>query len=181
MGAHSLGYKPLSRFPRDQIVPTENDMYYRRQFLQGHVHDMGAAMLGGVSGNAGLFGNANDLAKMMQMFLNGGSYGPRRYLQKGTVDRFTTRYNTEEDNRRGLGFDKPVTWEEDEGPACNDASPLSFGHSGFTGTLAWADPEHELVYIFLSNRVHPDMGNNRLIDMNVRTEVQQVVYNALMQ
>jgi len=180
MGAHSMGYKPLSRFPGEQIVPTENDMYYRRQLLQGHVHDMGAAMLGGVSGNAGLFGNANDLAKMMQMFLNGGSYGPRRYLQKATVDRYTARYNWEEDNRRGFGFDKPVTWEEDEGPACPSASPLSFGHSGFTGTLAWADPEYDLVYIFMSNRVHPDMGNNKLIDMNVRTEVQQVVYNAIM-
>jgi CubicO group peptidase (beta-lactamase class C family) len=181
MGAHSLGYKPLDRFSREQIIPTENDMFYRRQLLHGHVHDMGAAMLGGVSGNAGLFGNANDLAKMMQMYLNSGWYGQRRYLQKATVDLFTSRYNTDEDNRRGFGFDKPVTWEEDEGPACNDASPLSFGHSGFTGTLAWADPEHDLVYIFLSNRVHPDMGNNRLIDMNVRTEVQQVVYQALMQ
>jgi beta-N-acetylhexosaminidase len=181
MGAHSLGYKPLNRFPRESIVPTENDMYYRRQLLQGHVHDMGAAMLGGVSGNAGLFGNANDLAKMMQMFLNGGWYGPKRYLQKSTVDRYTSRYNLEEDNRRGLGFDKPVTWEADEGPACNDASALSFGHSGFTGTLAWADPAYDLVYIFLSNRVHPDMGNDKLIEMNVRTEVQQVVYHALME
>jgi CubicO group peptidase (beta-lactamase class C family) len=138
-------------------------------------------MLGGVSGNAGLFGNANDLAKMMQMFLNKGSYGKRRYIQEATLDRFTSRYNTEDDNRRGFGFDKPVTWEEDEGPVCNAASPLSFGHSGFTGTLAWADPEYDLVYIFLSNRVHPNMGNNKLIDMNVRTEVQQVVYQALMQ
>ncbi len=183
MGAHSLGYLPLDRFSRDQIVPTENDNYFRRQLLHGHVHDMGAAMLGGVSGNAGLFGNANDLAKMMQMFLNGGWYGQRRYLRKATVDRYTSRYNTrdEEENHRGFGFNKPVTWEEDAGPACNSASPLSFGHSGFTGTLAWADPEYELLYIFLSNRVHPDMGNNRLIDMNVRTEVQQVVYNALMQ
>ncbi|MCK5067823.1 MAG: serine hydrolase [Bacteroidales bacterium] len=182
MGAHSLGYKPLSRFAREQIVPTENDISYRRQLLQGHVHDMGAAMLGGVSGNAGLFGNANDLAKMMQMFMNGGWYGNRRYIQQSTLDLYTSRYNTtEEENRRGFGFDKPVTWEVDEGPACNDASPLSFGHSGFTGTLAWADPEFDLVYIFLSNRVHPDMGNNLLIDMNVRTEVQQVVYKALMQ
>jgi len=181
MGAHSLGYKPLSRFSKEDIVPTENDIYYRKQLLQGHVHDMGAAMLGGVSGNAGLFGNANDLAKMMQMFLNGGSYGNRTYIQKATLDRYTMRYNTVEDNRRGFGFDKPVTWEEDEGPACNSASALSFGHSGFTGTLAWADPEHDLVYIFLSNRVHPDMGNNKLIDMNVRTEVQQVIYQSLMQ
>jgi len=180
LGAHSLGYKPLSRFPRERIVPTENDMFYRRQLLQGHVHDMGAAMLGGVSGNAGLFGSANDLAKMMQMFMNGGSYGQRRYINEATLKLYTSCYNCEEENHRGFGFNKPVFWEEDAGPACNSASPLSFGHSGFTGTLAWSDPEYDLVYIFLSNRVHPDMGNNKLIDMNVRTEVQQVVYNALM-
>jgi CubicO group peptidase (beta-lactamase class C family) len=179
LGAHTLGYKPLSRFPRERIVPTENDNYFRRQLLHGHVHDMGAAMLGGVSGNAGLFGSANDLAKMMQMFLNGGTYGQRRYIRQSTLDRYTSCYNCEE-NHRGFGFNKPVYWEEDAGPACNSASPSSYGHSGFTGTLAWADPEYELLYIFLSNRVHPDMGNNRLIDMNVRTEVQQVVYNALM-
>jgi len=181
LGANTLGYKPLSRFPRERIVPTENDMSFRRQLLQGHVHDMGAAMLGGVSGNAGLFGSANDLAKMMQMFMNGGSYGNRRYIQKSTLKLYTSCYNCEEENHRGFGFNKPVYWEEDAGPACNSASPSSFGHSGFTGTLAWADPEYELVYIFLSNRVHPNMGNNRLIDMNVRTEVQQVVYNALLE
>jgi CubicO group peptidase (beta-lactamase class C family) len=180
MGAHTLGYKPLSRFPRERIVPTENDMFYRRQLLQGHVHDMGAAMLGGVSGNAGLFGSANDLAKMMQMFMNGGSYGQHRYINEATLKLYTSCYNCEDENHRGFGFNKPVFWEEDAGPACNSASPESFGHSGFTGTLAWSDPEYDLVYIFLSNRVHPDMGNNKLIDMNVRTEVQQVVYNALM-
>jgi CubicO group peptidase (beta-lactamase class C family) len=180
LGAHTLGYKPLSRFPRERIVPTENDMSFRRQLLQGHVHDMGAAMLGGVSGNAGLFGSANDLAKMMQMFLNGGSYGQHRYINEATLNLYTSCYNCEEENHRGFGFNKPVFWEEDAGPACNSASPSSFGHSGFTGTLAWADPEYELVYIFLSNRVHPNMGNNRLIDMNVRTDVQQVVYNALL-
>lgn len=179
LGAHTLGYRPLERFPRERIVPTENDMYFRRQLLQGHVHDMGAAMLGGVAGNAGLFGSANDLAKLMQMFLNGGSYGQRRYISQQSLDRYTSCYNCR-DNHRGLGFNKPVYWEDDSGPACNSASPSSFGHSGFTGTLAWADPEYELVYIFLSNRVHPDMGNNKLIDLNVRTEVQQVVYNALM-
>jgi beta-N-acetylhexosaminidase len=181
LGAHTLGYKPLSRFPRERIVPTENDMFFRRQLLQGHVHDMCAAQLGGVSGNAGLFGNANDLAKLMQMFLNGGYYGDRRYIKESTLNLYTTRYNYEEDNHRGLGFNKPVSWEEDAGPACNSASPESFGHSGFTGTLAWADPEYDLLYIFLSNRVFPDMGNNLLIDMNVRTDVQQVVYNALME
>ena len=179
LGANTLGYRPLSRFPRERIVPTENDNYFRRQLLQGHVHDMGAAMLGGVSGNAGLFGSANDLAKMMQMFLNGGTYGQRRFIRQSTLELYTSCYNCEE-NHRGFGFNKPVYWEDDAGPACDSASPSSFGHSGFTGTLAWADPEYELLYIFLSNRVHPDMGNNRLIDMNVRTEVQQVVYDALM-
>ena len=180
LGAHTLGYKPLSRFPRDRIVPTENDLSYRRQLLQGHVHDMGAAMLGGVSGNAGLFGSAGDLAKLMQMFLNGGSYGQRRYINEATLKIYTSCYNCDEENHRGFGFNKPVFWEENAGPACNSASPSSFGHSGFTGTLAWADPEFELVYIFLSNRIHPNMGNNSLIEMNVRTEVQQVVYNALL-
>jgi CubicO group peptidase (beta-lactamase class C family) len=141
---------------------------------------MGAAMLDGVSGNAGLFGSANDLAKLMQMYLNGGRYGQHRYIKESTIDLYTSCYNCEEENHRGFGFNKPVFWEEDAGPACNGASPQSFGHSGFTGTLAWADPAHELLYIFLSNRVHPDMGNNKLIDMNVRTDVQQVVYNALM-
>jgi len=137
-------------------------------------------MLGGVSGNAGLFGDANDLAKLMQMFLNGGTYGQRRYIREETLKLYTSCYDLENQNHRGLGFNKPVYWEEDAGPACNSASPLSFGHSGFTGTLAWADPAYDLVYIFLSNRVHPDMGNDLLIDMNVRTKVQQVIYNALM-
>ena len=179
LGAHTLGYRPLSRFSKERIVPTENDTYFRRQLLHGHVHDMGAAMLGGVSGNAGLFGSANDLAKLMQMFLNGGTYGQRRYIRQSTLERYTSCYNCPE-NHRGLGFNKPVYWEDDAGPASNGASASSFGHSGFTGTLAWADPDYELIYIFLSNRVHPDMGNNRLIDLNVRTEVQQMVYDALL-
>lgn len=179
LGAHTLGYKPLSRFPRERIVPTENDIIYRKQLLQGHVHDQAAAMLGGVSGNAGLFGAANDLAKLMQMFLNGGTYGQHRYIREETMKLYTACFNCEEENHRGFGFNKPIFWEEDAGPTCNSASPSSFGHSGFTGTLAWADPEFELVYIFLSNRVFPDMGNSKLIDMNVRTDVQQVIYNAL--
>ena len=181
LGAHTLGYKPLSRFPRERIVPTENDMFYRRQLLHGHVHDMGAAMLGGISGNAGLFGNANDLAKLLQMFLNDGSYGSENFIDSATIALYTSCFNCDQENRRGLGFDRPVTDEPDEGPACNDASSLSFGHSGFTGTLAWVDPAYDLVYVFLSNRVHPNQGNNLLIDMNVRTAVQQVVYDAIIQ
>ena len=180
LGASTLGYLPLSRFPESRIVPTENDLFFRRQLIQGHVHDMGAAMMGGVSGNAGLFSCANDLAKLMQMYLNGGWYGDRRYIEESTLKKYTSCYNTDETtNRRGLGFDRPVVDIPDEGPACNSASALSYGHSGFTGTLAWVDPEYELVYIFLSNRVHPNQGNNRLIDMSTRTAVQQVIYNAI--
>ena len=180
LGAETLGFLPLNRFPRERIVPTENDLFFRRQLLQGHVHDMGAAMLGGIAGQAGLFGNANDVAKMMQMYLNGGWYGETRYIDSATLVTYTSCYNCENDNRRGLGFDRPVTDEPDAGPACNDASPLSYGHSGFTGTLVWADPAHGLVYVFLSNRIHPNQGNTKLIDENVRTRIQQVVYDAMM-
>ncbi|MCK5135041.1 MAG: serine hydrolase [Bacteroidales bacterium] len=179
LGARTMGYLPLNRFPQERIVPTENDLFFRRQLLQGYVHDPGAAMLGGISGNAGLFACANDLAKMMQMYLNRGWYGERRYIDSATLATYSSCFNCDDENRRGLGFDRSVTDESDAGPACDDASPLSFGHSGFTGTIAWVDPAYNLVYVFLSNRVHPDQGNNRLIDMNVRTKVQQVIYDAL--
>jgi len=179
LGALTMGYLPLNRFPLKRIVPTENDLFYRRQLLHGHVHDMGAAMLGGISGNAGLFACANDLAKMMQMYLNGGWYGERRYIDSTTMAIYTSSFNGNEENRRGLGFDRPITTEPGEGPACDDASALSYGHSGFTGNLTWVDPAYDLVYVFLSNRVHPNQGNNKLIDMNVRTAVQQVIYDAL--
>jgi beta-N-acetylhexosaminidase len=181
LGAVTLGYLPLNRFPAGRIVPTENDLFFRRQLLRGHVHDPGAAMLGGVAGHAGLFGDANDLAKVMQMFLNGGRYGEDRFINSETLEIYTSCYDCENGNRRGLGFDRPVVDEPDEGPACNSASPLSFGHSGFTGTLAWADPAYDLIFIFLSNRIHPDQGNTKLIDENVRTRIQQVVYDALME
>lgn len=181
MGASSLGFLPLNRFPSERIVPTENDLFFRRQLIHGYVHDPGAAMLGGVSGHAGLFGSANDLGKMMQMYLNGGWYGEDRFIEKATLATYTSCYDCEDGNRRGLGFDRPITEEDDAGPACDDASALSFGHSGFTGTLVWVDPEYELVYVFLSNRVHPNQGNTQLIDNNVRTKVQQVLYNAIIE
>ncbi len=181
LGAHTLGYRPLKRFPPGRIVPTENDLFYRRQLLRGHVHDQSAAMMGGVSGNAGLFSNANDLAKMMQMYLNFGTYGGRRFIDSTTLAHYSSPQHPVKVNRRGLGFDRPVTWEEDEGPACNSASEKSFGHSGFTGTLAWVDPVYDLLFIFLSNRVHPDQANDKLIEMNVRTALQQAVYDALEQ
>jgi len=180
LGAETLGYLPLNRFPRERIVPTENDLFFRRQLLHGHVHDPGAAMLGGIAGHAGLFGSAHDLAKMMQMYLNGGTYGGDRYIDPEVLIRYTSRYSTCNGNRRGLGFDRPLPEEETgEGPTCGDASPVSFGHSGFTGTIAWVDPAYQLVYVFLSNRIHPNQGNTRLIEDNVRTRIQQVIYDAL--
>jgi CubicO group peptidase (beta-lactamase class C family) len=140
---------------------------------------MGAAMLGGIAGHAGLFGNAMDLAKMMQMYLNGGWYGERRYIDSATLATYSSCFNCEMENRRGLGFDRPITEEKDAGPACDDASSLSFGHTGFTGTMAWVDPANGLLYVFLSNRIHPNQGNSLLIENNIRTRIQQVVYDAL--
>jgi CubicO group peptidase (beta-lactamase class C family) len=181
MGAGTLGYLPLSRFPGERIVPTENDLFFRRQLVHGHVHDPGAAMMGGVAGHAGLFGCANDLAKIMQMYLNNGWYGEDRFIDSSTLATYTSCYNCENENRRGLGFDRPVTGQPGTGPACNDASPNSYGHSGFTGTLAWVDPDYDLVYIFLSNRIHPNQGNTKLIDDNLRTRLQQIIYDAIVQ
>ncbi len=179
LGASRLVYKPLLWFPRESIVPTENDIVFRKQLLRGYVHDPGAAMLGGIAGHAGLFSNALDLAKLMQMYLNGGSYGGSRFLQASTIERFSAAPFREEGNRRGIGFDKPETDPEKEGPTCPEASPDSYGHTGFTGTMTWVDPDVDLVYVFLSNRVHPDQENNRLIEMNIRTEIQSRIYRSM--
>ncbi len=178
LGAGTLGYLPLGRFGSEKIVPTENDMFFRRQLLRGYVHDPGAAMMGGVCGHAGIFSSANDLAKMMQMLLDYGTYGGERFIDSTTVARFTSCYNCTNGNRRALGFDRPAP-EADTGPACNSASSNSFGHSGFTGTLAWMDPDTGLLYIFLSNRIHPDQANTGITDLNVRTRIQQLLYNAI--
>jgi len=136
-------------------------------------------MLGGVSGHAGLFSNSYDVAVFMQMLLNGGSYGGRKYLDSNIVKEFTSYHFKDNENRRGLGFDKPLLEYEDHGPNCKSASPLSFGHSGFTGTYAWADPENGLIYVFLSNRVYPDMYNNKLGELDIRTNIHQLFYDAL--
>ena len=127
------------------------------------MHDQGAAMQGEV-GVMQAFSNANDLAKLMQMYLHYGEYAGETYLSKEVVTEFTKRQFVENDNRRGVGFDKPVLEGEEGGPTCDSVSSLSFGHSGFTGTLAWADPENNLIYIFLSNRIHPD-ENNKILNM----------------
>ena len=179
LGMENLGYLPLERIEENRIVPTAIDLLFRSQLLKGYVHDQGAAIQAGVGGHAGLFSNANDLAKLMQMYLQNGEYAEEKYLSEKVITEFTKCQFPENDNRRGSGFDKPVLDGEKGGPVCHSASSLSFGHSGFTGTLAWADPEYNLVYIFLSNRIHPDENNKKLLEMNTRTEIMQVIYDSL--
>jgi len=178
LGANSLTYKPLEKFKKTKIVPTEKDTYYRHQLLQGDVHDMGAAMLDGVSGNAGLFGNSLDIAKLMQMYLQKGYYGGKRYLKTKTLKKFNTAYYKEDNVRRGLGFDKTQI-NKKEKATCDCVSKESFGHSGFTGTYTWADPESGILYVFLSNRVYPTMSNRGLTKEDIRTKVQQIIQNAI--
>jgi CubicO group peptidase (beta-lactamase class C family) len=180
MGAWSMSYTPLKQHKRENIVPTEDDQYFRHQLLQGHVHDYGAAMLGGVAGHAGLFSNANDLAKMSQMLLWNGQYGNEHFLDSATIALFTSCQYCPE-NRRGLGFDKPQGDTSKISPTCEGISLKSYGHTGFTGTMVWADPEKDLVYVFLSNRIHPDQRNSKLIKMDIRTRIQKVLYDAIEQ
>jgi CubicO group peptidase (beta-lactamase class C family) len=179
LGAQQMGYLPLERFSQKMIAPTENDMLFRNQLIQGFVHDPGAAMLGGVAGHAGVFSNSNDLAKIMQLYLNKGNYGDEQYITSATLNYFSSCVACNEGNRRGLGFDKPEADATKEGPTCAGASLSSFGHTGFTGTYAWADPENGLVYIFLSNRVNPDAENKKLSKLNIRTQIHQVFYDAI--
>lgn len=180
LGASTLGYRPLERFPVARIAPTENDLLFRKRQVQGDVHDPGAALKGGVAGHAGLFSSAYDLAKLMQMLVDGGTYGGERYLSEAVVQEFTKCQFCKPDgsgNRRGLGFDRPST--TNKGPTCECVSYASFGHTGFTGTMAWADPETRVVYIFLSNRVYPSAEKNKLAELNIRTRIQEVVSNAV--
>jgi beta-glucosidase-like glycosyl hydrolase/CubicO group peptidase (beta-lactamase class C family) len=179
MGLKNLRFQPRKFFSLKRIIPTEFDQLFRHQLLQGDVHDQGAAMLGGISGHAGLFGNAHDVAVMMQMFLNGGVYGGRHFIDRETVDEFTSYQFPDNDNRRGLGFDKPLLEFEEHRTNCRSASPTSYGHSGFTGTYTWADPETGLIYVFLSNRVHPDMNNTKLMELDIRTNIHQLFYEAI--
>lgn len=180
LGLQTMGYHPRNRIEMNRIVPTEYDMSFRKQLIQGDVHDPGAAMMGGVGGHAGLFSNANDLAVMMQMFLNEGKYGGKRYISEETIKEFIKCQFCKSGNRRGIGFDKPEP-DGHGGPTCDCVSYLSFGHTGFTGTMAWADPEQDIVYIFLSNRVYPDADNTKLLKMDVRTNIQQVIYDAIIE
>ncbi|MDH5475071.1 MAG: serine hydrolase [Cyclobacteriaceae bacterium] len=176
LGANRLNYLPLCKFPADQIAPTENDLDFRNIQIVGTAHDQGAAMLGGVAGHAGLFSNANDLAKLFQMHLQDGSYGGINYFSKKTLDKF--RHPQYKTSRRGAGWDKPIpgAWY---GATGENVSLKTFGHTGFTGTAAWVDPEFDLVYIFLSNRVYPDATNNKLYQTNIRTRIQDIIYEAI--
>lgn len=177
LGANYSTYNPRKKFELKNIVPTEVDDYYRKQKVHGYVHDMGAAMQNGIGGHAGVFSNANDIAKLMQMYLQKGSYGGKTYFKPATINRFTTCHYCHKDNRRGVGFDKPQL--SDEGPTCGCISMTSFGHSGFTGTYTWADPEEEIVYVFLANRTYPVAGKNKLLRENIRTEIQRYIYEAI--
>ena len=180
LGLSTMGYLPKERIDSTRIVPTEFDYYFRSQLLKGDVHDMGAAMQGGVGGHAGLFSNANDLGIFMQMLIQGGQYADKSYFETKTVNKFTDCQYCKLDNRRGAGFDKAALEGQEGGPAC-DCSPSSsaFGHTGFTGTLVWADPQEQLVYVFLSNRIHPNSENKKLINMDVRTKIMNVFYDAI--
>jgi beta-N-acetylhexosaminidase len=176
VGMTTTGYHPLCSFPLTSIAPTEVDDYFRFELIYGLVHDQGAALMGGVAGHAGVFSNSLDLAKLMQLMLKSGSYGGKQYYKPETIEKFTSQqYVT---NRRGLGWDKPLT-NEFGSPTSRYASGSTFGHTGFTGTAIWADPEFDLVYVFLSNRIHPDAMNTKLISTNVRTRIQDVIYKAM--
>lgn len=179
MGLTTMTYRPRDRFPLSRIVPTEFDREFRHCLVHGDVHDQGAAMLGGVSGHAGLFSNAGDLAVVLQMLLQKGAYAGKTYIGEGIIEEFTRYQFPLNNNRRGIGFDKPEPGQRTNGPACPSASQSSFGHSGFTGTYIWADPENNLTYVFLSNRVYPDASNNKLIEQQLRTKIHELFYHAL--
>jgi beta-glucosidase-like glycosyl hydrolase/CubicO group peptidase (beta-lactamase class C family) len=178
LGAWTIGYHPLDRFPASSIAPTENDSYFRLQLLDGYVHDQGAAMLGGVSGHAGLFSCANDLLKIMQMYLDGGTYAGDKYLDSDVINLFTKYQFNPKLNRRGLGWDKKHPTDTSKGIGSKSSSDLAFGHGGYTGTMVWVDPEYDFVYIFNSNRVCPSANNWKIIKLNVRTEIEEAFYQS---
>ena len=180
LGASTITYNPSEKFGLKRIVPTESDFNFRNEQIHGNVHDEGAIMMGGVSANAGLFANANDLAKLMQMYLNMGEYGGVRYIEDSTLQEFTKTQFPENDNHRAIAFDKPyLEYKGEDSNTARDASARSFGHTGFTGTMVWMDPEADLLYIFLSNRVLPTRDNTRLYQLNTRTKIQQILYDAI--
>jgi CubicO group peptidase (beta-lactamase class C family) len=183
IGSKTLAFLPTSKKFPNKIVPTEVDTLFRHSLTQGWVHDENASLLGGISGNAGLFASAHDLDKIMQLFMQYGTVDGKRLISEEVVKEFIKVQYPENDNRRGLGFDKPLLNNSElalgEAYPAPEVSADSFGHSGFTGTFVWADPENQLVYVFLSNRVYPTRENRNLYELNIRSAVQQVFYQAL--
>ena len=183
IGAFDIGFNPYLRYPLSRIVPTEYDSLFRKQLVWGTVHDEGAAMLGGISGHAGLFSTANDLVKLMELYRRMGEYGGQQLIGRDIVQEYTRVQFPENKNRRGLGFDKPLLnnsqLTQKEAYPTRSASPSSFGHSGYTGTFVWVDPENEITFVFLCNRVYPTRNNNLLTDMNIRSEILQAIYDSI--
>ncbi|MCD7974194.1 MAG: serine hydrolase [Candidatus Azobacteroides sp.] len=178
LGAGTTTFRPLFHdIAREDIVPTEKDDFLRKQLIKGYVHDEAAAFMGGVSGHAGLFSNANDLAKLLQMFLNNGTYGGETYLSEATCQLFTQTKSPK--SRRGLGFDKPDVSNPSKSPTTREAPGSVYGHTGFTGTCFWVDPDNQMIYIFLANRIHPHRWYKKLTQLNIRPRIQQVIYEAM--
>jgi beta-N-acetylhexosaminidase len=183
LGAYDICFNPYLKYPLQRIVPTEYDSLFRRQLLHGTVHDEGAAMLGGISGHAGLFATANDLMKLMELYRRMGEYGGEQIIDRDILEEYTRVQFPENNNRRGLGFDKPYLNNNELGPAdaypAKSATPQSFGHSGYTGTFVWIDPIYEITYIFFSNRVYPTRNNNLLSDLRIRSYILQAIYDSI--
>lgn len=177
MGLERTGYLPLRRFAKSEIVPSNKDRFLRKETLQGFVHDEASAFFGGLAGNAGLFSTAREVAHIYQMLLNGGEIDGKRYLSKETCQLFTTEVS--KISRRGLGFDKPDMQDSKKGNCASVAPAGVYGHTGFTGTCAWVDPENELVYVFLSNRIYPDVTNRKLNQLHIRERIQEAIYGAM--
>ncbi len=178
LGLTATSFNVHKKMPLDRIVPSEVDDYFRQQELRGYVHDMTAALQGGVSGHAGLFSNALEVATIMQMYLQKGQYAGKQFFSSATFDAFNQCYYCPEENRRGIGLDKPQLWGG--GMAFDGISPKSFGHAGFTGTYAWADPETGIVFVFLSNRTYPSAENRTLIDQSIRPRMLKLVHDAIL-
>jgi beta-N-acetylhexosaminidase len=183
LGAYSLTYNPYKYYPIGKMVPTEFDDSFRKEQIQGFVHDESAAMLGGISGNAGLFATVNDMAKLMQMYMQKGIYGGKRYIPEKTVNEFIRCQFPKTGNRRALGFDKPYIKNNQnklsKSYPATDAGKNSFGHSGFTGTFIWADPDYNILFIFFTNRVYPTRENSELTDLNLRVRMHQAIYDCI--
>ncbi|NMD02646.1 MAG: serine hydrolase [Bacteroidales bacterium] len=183
LGADDIVFNPYIKYSPERIIPTEYDSLFRRQLLHGTVHDEGAAILGGISGHAGLFSTANDLMKLIEMYRRMGTYGGEPIIAEDVMRKYTSVQFPENNNRRGLGFDKPLLNNYEVLPQNSNtaisASMSSFGHTGFTGTYVWVDPEYELSYLFLSNRVNPTRNNNLITELNIRTNILQAIYDSI--